>query len=206
MIKLCEPVIIESEPEPIEEIILSDDLIKCYHCDLEIKLDEKSVRKNDFWFHQKCFEKIPIVKTEESVPIVEKPPKIIREPIVVRQKASYPQMVYSAGLLASLTGTTYFLAGDVIAYVVGVCGTALYFATFKSQFTPKRKADASIVKTGILGFDSTLSVGLKKIVQWLFQDLQEVVKQYLDYSSFIREQKNMMSQEYSYHYPKASMK
>ena len=71
-------------------------------------------------------------------------------------------MVFSGGLLASLVGTTYFLAGDVIASVVGICGTALYFTTFKSLIVPKKKSDASIVKIGIPGFDPTLSVGLKK--------------------------------------------
>ena len=62
MIKLCEPII--EEHEAISEVVLSSDLIKCYHCNLHIKLDEKSVRKNNFWFHDKCFEKIPIVKTQ----------------------------------------------------------------------------------------------------------------------------------------------
>jgi len=158
MIKLCEPII--EEPEAIPEAVLSSDLIKCYHCNLHIKLDEKSVRKNNFWFHDKCFEKIPIVKTQVSQKI-EPPPKVLRHTVIVEPKSTSPQMVFSGGLLASLVGTTYFLAGDVISAVVGVCGSALYFATFKSQIFPKKK-DVSVVKTGIPGFDSTLSVGLKK--------------------------------------------
>ncbi|QLH05578.1 recombinase RecA [Nitrosopumilus oxyclinae] len=71
-------------------------------------------------------------------------------------------MVFSGGLLASLVGTTYFWAGEVISLVVGVCGTALYFATFKPQIVSKKRKNAEFVKTGIPGFDSTLSVGLKK--------------------------------------------
>ncbi len=161
MIKLCETVIEEQKPEEIPEIISSFDLIKCYHCDSDIKLDEKSVRKNDFWFHDRCFEKIPVVKTQVPQE-VQTQPKVIRQPVIVEAKPTNPQMIFSGGLLASLVGTTYFLAGDIIAAVVGVCGSVLYITTFKSLIIPKKKLDTPVVKTGIPGFDSTLSVGLKK--------------------------------------------
>jgi len=159
MIKLCEPII--EEPKKTIEIVLPSDLINCHHCDLQIKLDEKSIRKNNFWFHDRCFEKIPIVKTQVTQK-VKVQPEITRYPTIVEKKPAYPQMVFSGGLLASLIGTTYFLAGDVIASVVGICGSVLYFAIFKSQIIPKKKQSTSVVKTGIPGFDSTLSVGLKK--------------------------------------------
>ena len=159
MIKLCGPII--EEPKKTIEIVLPSDLIKCHHCDLHIKLDEKSIRKNDFWFHDRCFEKIPIVKTQVTQKVKVKP-EITRSPIIVESKPTYPQMAFSGVLLASLVGTTYFLAGDVIASVVGVCGCALYFSIFKSQIIPKKKQNIRVVKTGIPGFDSTLSVGLKK--------------------------------------------
>ncbi len=159
MIRLCGQII--EEPEKTIEIVLPSDLIKCYHCDLHIKLDEKSIRKDNFWFHDRCFEKIPIVKTQVTQKVKVKP-EITRHPIIVETKLTYPQMAFSGGLLASLVGTTYFLAGDVIASVVGVCGSALYFTIFKSQIIPKKKQSTSVVKTGIPGFDSTLSVGLKK--------------------------------------------
>jgi len=159
MIKLCQPII--EEPKEIPQIASNLDLIKCIHCNSHIKLDEKAFRKNNFWFHEKCFEKITIVKTQVSQKI-DAVPKVIRHPSIVEQKSAYPQMAFSGGLLASLVGTTYFLVGDVISTVVGVCGTALYFATFKSQIFPKKKQDIAIVKTGIPGFDSALSVGLKK--------------------------------------------
>jgi len=233
MIKLCETIIEEPKPEEIPEVKSSFDLIKCYHCDLDIKLDEKSIRKNDFWFHDKCFEKISIVKTEviqkiekppkvirqtiridsklEEIPEVkssfdlikchlcnlqikldeksirknnywfhdkcfekisivkteviqkiEKPPKVIRQTIRIDSKPTYPQMAFSGGLLASLVGTTYLLAGETVTALVGIWGSILYFAIFKSKIVPKKKLDAAVVKTGIPGFDSTLSVGLKK--------------------------------------------
>ena len=162
MINLCETVIKELEPEKIIEDILPRDLIKCYHCDLQIALEEKSIRKNDFWFHDKCFEKIPIVKTEEYKKI-EISQKKIRRPIrIVASKITYLQMAFSGGLLASLVGTTYFLAGELIASIVGIWGAVLYVAIYESNIIPKKKQKVSVVKTGIPGFDSALSVGLKK--------------------------------------------
>ena len=205
MIKLCEPVIEELEPEPIVEAILTSDLIKCHHCDSEIKLDERSIRKNDFWFHDRCitetpgiitedaqskdlikcylcdseikldersirkndfwfhdrcFAKIPVIKPE---PVIEEiKPKISKYPLKIEPKPAPPQMAFSGGLLASLVGTTYLLAGEVIASVVGVCGSALFVATYKPLLFPDKRQDAAIVKTGIPGFDSALSLGLKK--------------------------------------------
>ncbi|WP_246275290.1 RAD55 family ATPase [Nitrosopumilus oxyclinae] len=152
----------ESSPEKTVENIVLEDLIKCYHCDTEINLDEKSIRKNNFWFHDKCFEKIPIIKTN-NLQKIEPIKKEIKQPSrIIKTKTTIPQMVFSGGLLASLVGTTYFWAGEVISLVVGVCGTALYFATFKPQIVSKKRKNAEFVKTGIPGFDSTLSVGLKK--------------------------------------------
>ncbi len=161
MIKLCEPIIEEPDPEEVPEVCSSSDLVKCHLCDLQIELDEKSVRKKNFWFHDKCFEKIPIIETEVSQKI--KPsPKAVRQQIIVKSKSLRLQMAFSGILLASLVGTTYFLAGDWIAAIVGIGGSVLYFAIFESQIIPKKKPDVYVVKTGIPGFDSTLSVGLKK--------------------------------------------
>ena len=161
MIKLCEPIIEEPKLEEISKYTSSSDLIKCHHCNLQIKLDEKSIRKNNSWFHGKCFEKISFVKTEVFQEI-EKPPKVIRQTIRIDSKPTYPQMAFSGGLLASLVGTTYLLAGETVAALVGIWSSILYFAIFESKIIPKKKLDAAVVKTGIPGFDSTLSVGLKK--------------------------------------------
>ena len=162
MVKLCEPEITESEPEKIIENMAFDDLIKCCHCNIEISLDEKSVRKNNFWFHDKCFEKIPTIKSkhQQEIETISKPRK--QSVKIIQSNATYPQMAFSGGLLASLVGTTYFLVGDLVATVVGVCGSALYFATYKSQIMPKKREKYAEVKTGIPGLDSILSGGLKK--------------------------------------------
>ena len=73
-----------------------------------------------------------------------------------------PQMVFSGGLLASLVGTTHLLAGEFISSMVGIWGSVAYVAIFQSQIFSKKREKTSIVKTGIPGFDSILSAGLKK--------------------------------------------
>ena len=162
MKNLCKPVFEEVMPDEIIENILTEDLIKCYHCDTEINLDEKSVRKNNFWFHDRCFEKIPIVKSEpsEKIESIQKEPKIPKK--IIHVKRSYPQMMFSGGLLASLVGTTYLLSGEIISSAVGVCGSALYLTTFKDQIFQNKKENSNLIKTGIPGFESLLSAGIKK--------------------------------------------
>lgn len=163
MIKLCEQVSIEvpKEPEIVLENIPSEDLIKCNSCNIEINLEDKSIRRNDFWFHDKCFEKIPILKQDviqktKLIPTPKQPVKIIQK------STTFPQMVFSGGLLASLVGTTYLWSGEMLAVNIGLWGSALYLAVYRSQIFTGKKKDSSVVKTGIPGFDSTLSAGLKK--------------------------------------------
>jgi circadian clock protein KaiC len=162
MIKLCEPISIEvpHETEIIFENVLTEDLIKCDSCDIEINLEDKSIRRNDFWFHDKCFQKIPILKPDiiqkiELIPTPKQPVKI------TQQKTTITQMIFSGGLLASLVGTTYFLAGDTIATMTALWGSALYMVVYRSQIISKKKEKISIIKTGIPGFES-LTSGLKK--------------------------------------------
>ncbi|MHA7647388.1 RAD55 family ATPase [Nitrosopumilus sp. S4] len=186
MVKSCRPEEIPTQPKKIEENISSEDLIKCYQCDLNIQLDEKSIRKNNFWFHDRCFEKIPIVKSEVSQKVVFEPkrvspkpivktieksqiapeieiaPKIIKQAVRIESKTTNAQMAYSGGLLASLVGSTYLLGGEIFSSSVAVVGTGLYLVIFKSKIFPKKAKKSSIVKVGIPGFDSALSAGLKK--------------------------------------------
>ena len=65
MIELCEPEI--KKPEKVSKGVSSSDLVKCHVCDSSIKLDERSIRKNGFWIHERCFEKIPSEKLEPEV-------------------------------------------------------------------------------------------------------------------------------------------
>ena len=162
MMKLSKPIIEEKPPEEIIENILTEDLIKCHICDSEIALTEKSIRKNNFWFHDKCFKKIPTVKneTKEKTQSIQKERK--QSIKIIQVQRSYPQMIFSGGLLTSLISTTYLLAGDMVATIVGVCGSVLYVTTFKDQIIQKKKENSELIKTGIPGFDTILSEGIKK--------------------------------------------
>ena len=162
MMEMCESIVIETlqESEIIFENVLSEDLIKCNICSIEINLDEKSIRKNNFWFHTKCFEKIPILKQEvkQKVKSISPPKSPVR---IIQKSTTYPQMIFSGGLLASLVGTTYLLAGEIISTVVGICGSVIFFTIFKSQTKSKKNKNSKITIPGIQGFDS-LTSGLKK--------------------------------------------
>ena len=70
-------------------------------------------------------------------------------------------MVFSGGLLASLVGSTYLLAGEIFSTAVGVCGSAIFFTIFKSEIITKKNKNTEITIPGIPGFDS-LTSGLKK--------------------------------------------
>jgi len=72
--------------------------------------------------------------------------------------------------LASLVVSIYYLLGEFAATVVGVSGTSIFIITYKSQFKifnkekkyfEIKKSD-NFIKTGIPGFESYLSNGLKK--------------------------------------------
>jgi len=162
MIEMCESIIVEipQESEIVFENILSEDLTKCNICNIEINLDEKSIRKNDFWFHTECFEKIPILKQDvkQKTKLISPPKSPVR---VIQKSTTVPQMIFSGGLLASLVGTTYLLAGEIISTVIGICGSVIFFTIFKSQIKSKNIKNSEITIPGIIGFDS-LTSGLKK--------------------------------------------
>jgi circadian clock protein KaiC len=152
--------IVPQETEIVIDNVLSEDLIKCNSCNIEINLDDKSIRRNNFWFHDKCFEKIPILKqdTHQKTKTISTP----KQPVKIIQKSTtFPQMVFSGGLLTSLVGSTYLLAGEIFSTIVGVCGSAIFFTIFKSEFITKKNQNAEITIPGIPGFDS-LTQGLKK--------------------------------------------
>jgi hypothetical protein len=42
--------------EQNKQSMINYDLIKCTNCYTDIQLHEKSIRKNNSWFHEKCLE------------------------------------------------------------------------------------------------------------------------------------------------------
>ena len=157
------------------ELILDTDITKelarCNYCDVKINLDEKSLRKNKFWFHQQCFKNIECTQSAKIPEVKIQKPEI---PNVTQQEVSsirpnYLQMIYSASLLTGFTCTSYFLFGAVPALIIGIIGTSLFFMINKvHHITSKRKlrvfatSKDSLIKSGISGFDSMMTSGLKK--------------------------------------------
>ena len=140
MMEMCESIVIETPQESkiIFENVLSEDLIKCNICSIEINLDEKSIRKNNFWFHTKCFEKIPILKQDVKQKVKSISPS--KPPVRIIQKSTtVPQMIFSGGLLASLVGTTYLLAGEILSATLGLCGSAYVFGNIQKTNVYRKK-------------------------------------------------------------------
>jgi len=52
-------------------------LVKCVTCNKEIKMDEKSARHKNFWYHETCYKTIPIKKHKQEKIKSEKGQKMI---------------------------------------------------------------------------------------------------------------------------------
>jgi len=162
--------------------------IKCNSCSKDIIFNEKAIRKNNFWFHEKCYEstnyfKPAFEKVQEPQPrrIQEPQPRRIQEPQprrtrhdttsekIIINKTTKPQTIFTASLLASLVISVYYLLGGIAATIVGVSGTTIFIVTYKSHFQVFNKekkyvgmkTSKNLIKTGIPGFESYLSNGLK---------------------------------------------
>lgn len=48
---------INKNREQNKQSMINYDLIKCTNCYTDIQLHEKSIRKNNSWFHEKCLER-----------------------------------------------------------------------------------------------------------------------------------------------------
>ncbi len=161
--------------------------IKCNSCSNDIVFNEKAIRKNNVWFHEKCYESTNYIKPtfgkiQEPQPRrIQEPQPRIQEPQprrtrydtipkkIIINKTTKPQTIFTASLLASLVVSVYYLLGEIAATIVGVSGTSIFIVTYKSQFQVFKKekkyvgikTSENLIKTGIPGFESYLSNGLK---------------------------------------------
>ena len=162
---------IEKEKQQINFI---QDLIKCNKCELEIGLNQKAVRKKDFWFHDQCYTEIPQIKQIETIKqTIHEPPiryddyfKTENRPLVNK---FYPlQIIFTSSILISLVVAVYFLFDEIISLLVAVVCTTLFILIYKSQFKKSKNIKysqtnvVSLIKTGIPGLDSIISGGLKQ--------------------------------------------
>jgi circadian clock protein KaiC len=153
-----------------------DSLIKCNHCDTVIELNQKTIRKNNFWFHEKCFEKIDYKKETKTTQEIEvrqstksvnyyKPQKNI-----ITSKTNLPQIIFTFSLLISLVTSIYLLFGLMFAIMTGILGVGNFIILYNSDITKlfnkkmkhTKTSESSLIKIGIPGFESLISNGLKK--------------------------------------------
>jgi len=158
-----------------QQIPIANNLIKCNYCDVEIQLNQKAIREKNFWFHDECFKKINYPKQIESASEIKytHPRKSVDyhrpEKNNKTNRFSYSQIIFTCSLLASLIVSIYFLSGEIISLIVAISGTTIFIFIYKSQFkllSKKRYSQTnkslSLIKTGIPGFESLISNGLKK--------------------------------------------
>ncbi len=69
-------------PKKDKSVSLISDLVKCTTCNKEIKMNEKSTRHRNFWYHETCYEIIPEKKPKkEKIKIEESQKSVILENI-----------------------------------------------------------------------------------------------------------------------------
>ncbi|MCH7647137.1 MAG: glycosyltransferase [Thaumarchaeota archaeon] len=93
---------------------LISDLVKCTTCKKEIKMDEKSTRHRNFWYHEICYKTISQNKHEQEKIKFEKNKKI-------KTKKDPIQFILVAAIFIILIGSVYFVLGPIsmIAMALG---------------------------------------------------------------------------------------
>ncbi|MCH7967470.1 MAG: glycosyl transferase, partial [Thaumarchaeota archaeon] len=78
------PEIMNKEEDQYQKILNKDksvslisDLVKCTICNKEIKMDEKSARHRNFWYHESCYKTISEKKHKQEKIKIEKSQKNI---------------------------------------------------------------------------------------------------------------------------------
>jgi len=64
-------------PEEDKSVFPILDLVKCSTCNKEIKMDEKSTRERNFWYHETCYKAIPEKKPKKEKREIEKVQKSV---------------------------------------------------------------------------------------------------------------------------------
>ncbi|MHA7647279.1 glycosyltransferase [Nitrosopumilus sp. S4] len=97
-------------------IFLNPNLAKCSTCNNEIKLDDKSIRENNKWYHSQCFQKSTFRKHTKS---------IINdiERRKTRRKGKDPvQFIITGIIFVFLITSVYFILGPISMIAMGLGG------------------------------------------------------------------------------------
>jgi len=161
--------------EKIHQIPLIDNLIKCNYCDVEINLEQKAIRKKDCWFHDKCFEKIEQVTKiaqiqKTDVIHAQKIENYRKSQNIITVTNNVSQIIFTSLLMIALIVSIYLLSGIMFAIMAGILVVGnfiiLYASGISKLFHKETKHgktnESTLIKTGIPGFESLISNGLKK--------------------------------------------
>lgn len=100
-------------------IFLNPSLIKCTQCKNEIKLDEKSTRYENSWYHSKCFEIIPKIQQTKKDECVEKR--------IQKTNIDSVQVLITVTIFVFLVTSAYFILGPLSMIAMGMGGSLLIY-------------------------------------------------------------------------------
>ncbi|HSB83265.1 MAG TPA: glycosyltransferase family 2 protein [Nitrosarchaeum sp.] len=114
-------------------VFLNPNLIKCIQCKNEIKLDEKSTRNGNNWYHSKCYEFIP------NISKIEKEKKT--EQAIKKIKTDSVQILITVTIFVFLVVSVYFILGPLSMVAMGLGGGLLVYhlVSAKSKIYSKNK-------------------------------------------------------------------
>lgn len=98
-------------------IFLNPKLIQCAQCKNEIKLDEKSLREENRWYHSKCFESVPKIQIKKE-DTIKKIRKTGIDPI---------QILITVIIFVFLVTSVYFILGPLSMIAMGIGGSLLVY-------------------------------------------------------------------------------
>lgn len=100
-------------------IFLNPSLTKCAQCKNEIKLDEKSTRYENGWYHSKCFEIIPKTQQIENDEYVENR--------IQKTNIDLVQVLITMTIFVFLVTSAYFILGPLSMIAMGMGGSLLIY-------------------------------------------------------------------------------
>ena len=102
----------QTVPQKDKTVFLNPKMIKCYSCENEINLDEKSSRYQNNWYHELCVK-----------PIVEKnKPKIIETENIKKTKPDAVQIGLTVAIVGFLITSVFFILGPLSMIAMGIGG------------------------------------------------------------------------------------
>jgi len=100
-------------------VFLNPSLTKCTQCKNEIKLDEKSTRYKNNWYHSKCFEIIPKIQQTKKDECVEKR--------IQKTNIDSVQVLITVTIFVFLVTSAYFILGPLSMIAMGMGGSLLIY-------------------------------------------------------------------------------